>query len=126
RGHEPCQPRERKSDAEKRDAKPRVARRDRTLVRRPELDRQVLKDERKAEADQQRVLDPLLLGEMGDSAEQADVEQDTHAEQQRAADEEGHKGIDAPQSEQPEAEIASQHEQLAVGGIEHIEDAEYE
>src|SRR2546429_2416291 len=103
-----------------------VGGRDRALVRRPQAHGQSVRRERQSETDQQRVLDTRLLVRPHDEGEEAPVEQ--HAEHERAGDDERKREqrIETQEYPEPEGAVASEHDQLAVGDVEDLEDAEDE
>src|SRR6266542_3695647 len=113
-------------EASNRDDGAAVRRDDGPLVRGPELDRESVQHQRQAEANQQRVLDPCLLRSADDEAEERAVEAEAEEQRERDHEEERGKGGDPEQGDDPERPVASQHDQLAVGDVEHLQDAKDE
>src|SRR5207247_2634710 len=101
-----------------------IARGDRALVRREETHGRRLERQRQPEADEEGVLDTRLLGRAHDPPEERPVEDDAGDERGGDDDRERREGVESPEREEPEGAVAAEHDQLAVGDVEHLEDAE--
>src|SRR5436189_74972 len=101
-----------------------IARGDRALVRREETHGRRLERQRQPEADEEGVLDTRLLGCAHDPPEERPVEDDAGDERGGDDDRERREGVESPEREEPEGAVAAEHDQLAVGDVEHLEDAE--
>src|SRR4029453_1325723 len=74
----------------------------RSLVRRPKTNGQGVKNQRKAKADEQRVLDADLFMRFDDELKQRPVEDYSKHKQRRANAEQRKERIDLPKREEPE------------------------
>ncbi len=97
---------------------------DGALVRGPQSDRQSVEHDGEAKADQQRVLHPYFLVGAHHEAKERDVERQAQQQGERDDQHEGGERVQAKEGEEPERPVPAQHDQLPVGDVEDLEDAE--
>src|SRR5712692_8028168 len=103
-----------------------IGRDDGSLVRGPEPNGEGMQHQRQPEADQQGGPHPRLFVGADDKGEERSVQTETEKQRERNDEQERGERIDAEQGDEPERPIAAEHDQLAVGDIEDLEDAKDE